>query len=95
MATVITLSEACPIIYGHELPENVREDFDHIADDDLSDNMFFEIGSRFYHVGEVIKADEYAAKGFHAVYGESAFSALLIGIIDGDSDNLKVGRVCS
>ncbi|WOK01503.1 hypothetical protein [Pseudomonas phage UF_RH7] len=95
MATVITLSEACPIIYGHELPENVREDYDYISDDELPETSFFKIEGVYHCISDFVKSDTYAAQGFHGIAGETAFSSILIGVIDGDSDHLKVGRVCS
>ncbi|QGF21028.1 hypothetical protein MA12_gp15 [Pectobacterium phage MA12] len=94
MATINVLSEACQKIYGHELPDDVRADYDWISDDELSDYIFFTVEGVTHCVSDFLRCDDYTAQGFHAAYSENAFSALLIGIIDGDDDNLKVGRVC-
>ena len=48
------------LLYGYELPQNVRKDFDYLTDEEYEDRNFAKYRGRYYDVGEFMSISEMA-----------------------------------
>ena len=85
-----------PIVYGYELTDKEREDFDYYDNDEILDAMFFRYKSQVYDLGEFMRLDRYSPfpKIWHGYMSDSYFSGVLVRYTD-DQDNVIVGWYCS
>jgi hypothetical protein len=75
------------MLYGYELPESVRSEFDYVEDIESSD--FIKYKGMFFWLGDFSKCqdDEY----WHGYYALTVFSAVVIRIIN--NDKVIVGMI--
>lgn len=89
--TIITNNIPRHTIYGHELPEDIRTDFDYL--DDIDGGTFFKYKDEYYDIGEFLLVCDTSTDfaGWHGVAGDSIFSGVLIKLSD-CGDYVTVGR---
>lgn len=87
--TVQTNNKPRPIISGYDLPEKVKAEFDYHTD--LDNGRFFKYKGNYYDIGEATVS---VVEGWDGQYMETAFSAIVIRMID-DNDSLVVGELFS
>lgn len=75
-----------PIIYGFELTDKEREDFDYYDDpEELDSASFFKYRGQVYDLAEFMRIDEnspLAALGYDGQKGDSFFSGTLVKLSD-------------
>jgi hypothetical protein len=77
------------LIYGYELPEHIKKDFDYL--ENINDSEFFQYKGQYYDIGEFMTcADKEQFIGWHAYFSDSFFSGILIKFVR--SDSIIVGR---
>jgi hypothetical protein len=86
---------ARPLIYGHDLTEKERKDFDYIIDDsaEADDGIFFRYKGNVYDIGEFMRLDRDSLfpKFWHAYTSDTFFSGVLIRLCDEtDADRLSL-----
>lgn len=91
-----------PIIYGYELSDKEKKEFDYYSDPDkILDAIFFRYKGQLYDFGEFMRVDlknspiEGCPIKFHGNHSDTFFSGILISLIDGDDENIKVYRYYS
>lgn len=90
-----------PIMYGFELSDKEKKEFDYYDDEEILDQMFFRYKGQMYDFGEFMRVDlknspfEECPIKFHGHHSDSFFSGILISWIDGDDENIKVYRYYS
>jgi hypothetical protein len=95
--TVIIKTSNVPrqTIYGYELPENIKKDFDHIEDLSWSDFILYK--GNYYHTNDFIST--YAFNGDGSFHGQkwdgytvdSAFNGIVVRRCEDDQDCWVVG----
>lgn len=100
MIKIISNNQPRRILYGFELPESTRNEFDYLNDEEYSDRAFFRYKGQYYDIGDAMRinpSDSFNCapemNQWHGYYGESFFSGVLIKIVD--SDSIIVGRYYS
>ena len=77
------------LIYGYELPEYVKKDFDYL--ENINDSEFFQYRGQYYDIGEFMTcANIEQFIGWHAYSSDSFFSGILIKFVS--SGSIIVGR---
>lgn len=99
-----------PLVYGWELRDKERKEFDYMTKEDLDSHRFFRFKGQVYALGEFTALSstkisgqgwtQYVAPdsplfGWHGIKSESAFSAVLVKHCPMDSDRIVVGQVFS
>lgn len=80
------------IIYGFELPENQREEFDYLSDDEYADAEFFKYKGNYYGIGEFMRCEsELKQQGWYGYRSDSFFSGVVIKL-SSDGDSVIVGQ---
>lgn len=99
-ASVKTNNVPRHIIYGYELPESARSEFDYLDDEEFQTRHFFKYKGNYYDLNDCtgiydnnLPADS-ALRGWQGYYGESYFSAVLIKYTD-DNESVIVGQYFS
>ena len=91
---IITNHQPRPIVYGYELSEKEKKDFDYLESDDLEYNAFFKYKGQVYDLGEFMRInDNEDLEGWDGYSGDSYFSGTLVKLID--EENVIVGRYYS
>lgn len=75
-----------PFLYGCELPDKVRADFDYIDADEIDGHDFIKYRGRYYDSGEFMRIDRATAphpqrpnwEEWHGYQSDSFFSGILI-----------------
>ena len=91
---IITNNCPRPIIYGFELPEKEKQEFDYLDDIDVA--QFFRYRGRAYDLGEFQRITEtmkncHGFSGWHAFQGDSFFSGVVIKYMH-DCESVVIGR---
>lgn len=82
---IMTNNKPRQLIYGYELSDKQKQDFDYIEDIDSHD--FVKYKGRVFDVGEFMITE---LEGWDGVSGQSYFNGYLIKIVD--SDTVIMGR---
>ena len=89
---IITNNQPRQLIYGYELTEKQRQDFDYL--EDIDGNNFVKYKGNIYDVSEFMSTHNMdSLKGWDGYSSDSFFSGILIKYID--SDTVIVGRYYS
>ena len=89
---IITNNQPRELIYGYQLADNQKSDFDYL--DDIDGEQFVQYQGMIIHIGEFLRLSddcEERKAGFHGVYGLNAFCGVLVKLL-GD-DRVIVGKV--
>lgn len=79
------------IIYGCELPENQRKEFDYLSDEEYSSNGFFKYKGQYFDLGEFIRCEgELKDKEWHRYSSDSYFSGIVVKYTE-DYESVIVG----
>lgn len=89
---IITNNKPRELIYGYQLTEKEKQDFDWL--NDIDSEQFVQYQGMIIHIGEFVRlsgdSKEYKA-GYHSVYGLNAFCGVLVKLLD--NDRVIVGKV--
>lgn len=91
--TVTVLASDLELVYGPLLDDesgDLRSEYDYLSDEEFADAYFFQHAGLTYSLGDFLKTED--VPGYHAAYGESAFSALYIALSD-DQETVTLARV--
>ena len=95
--TITTNSVPRNIIYGYELPESVRPDFDYIDAEDFDGHAFIQYKGRYYDLSDFMRIEPHNSfncitefQNWSGYQGESYFSGVLIKWVD--DERVIVGR---
>ncbi|QFP93539.1 hypothetical protein [Edwardsiella phage vB_EtaM_ET-ABTNL-9] len=81
---IITNNQPRQLIYGYELTDKERQDFDYL--DDIDNHNFVKYRGNIYDVNEFMRVNsDDSLKGWDGYIGESYFSGVLIKVIDSDT----------
>ena len=91
---IITNNRARPIIYGFELSEKEKREFDYMSDIDSA--SFFRYKNTVYDLGEFQRVTDtmgncHGFDGWQGYYGDSFFSGIVIKYTD-EFESVVVGR---
>ena len=87
MASIKTNNRTRSLFYACEVPYNQKEafrkEFDWMDDEEFHRAMFFKYRGSFYALAEFLRTEgDLLAKGWQGMLNETAFSALVIKIVD-------------
>lgn len=87
MITVTTNNQPRQLIYGYELPENKRADFDYIPEDEFEFHDFVKYKDEFYDMDEIMRIpnDSGDLKDWDGYVGQSTFDCILVKLVDDES----------
>ena len=89
---IITNNKPRQLIYGYELTDKQKQDFDYIEDIDSHD--FVKYKNNIYDLSEFMRIENNSSlKDWHGYSSDSYFSGTLIKYID--SDTVIMGWYCS
>ena len=89
-------NHAVPIIYGFELSDKEKKDFDYLDEEELENQMFFRYKGQVYDFGEFMRVEgnncpfEGCPIKFHGYHADSFFSGILVSYIEHDDENIRV-----
>lgn len=75
-------------VYGYELPEKIKKDFDYLDPEDLEYNRFMKYKGSYYDLHEFIRVEN--MENWNGVYNDSYFSGVLVEL-SGDLDQYRIG----
>lgn len=84
------------MVYGYDLPDKIKKDFDHVEDLDSAD--FFKYKNQYYYLGDFLSITAFNGNelieeaGFDGYTVDSAFNGLLCKLDPNDSDNIIIGQ---
>ena len=83
---IITNNQPRNLIYGYELTDKEREDFDYIDEDEIDGHDFVRYRGNVYDIGEFMlcQDEDLTSQGWTGYFTDSAFSAILIKYYDQD-----------
>ena len=75
------------ILYGHELPEKQRKEFDWLSDEEFNEAEFVKYKGIYYALSEFMSCHNaaYPVSNWQGYYSDSYFSGILLKYIDSDS----------
>ena len=89
---VTTNNKPRHFVYGHELSEDEKSDFDYIEPDEMDGRSFVRYKGRVYDVSDFARIEPQMVNcqrgdwaGWHGYAGDTFFSGVLIRIIDSES----------
>ena len=82
---VITNHQLRPLIWGMDLTEQERSEFDYLEQDELMVHEFIRYKGNVYDIGEFDRAPESLAHFFDGVLSDSYFSGVLVKYVDDES----------
>ena len=95
--TIITNNIPRNIIYGYELPESIRADFDYIDADEFHYHNFVLYKGNYYDLSDFMRIEPHNSfncitefQNWSGYHGESYFSGVLIKWVD--DERVIVGR---
>ena len=84
-------------LYGYELPETIRADFDYIDVDEFDSHGFIKYKGIYYDAGEFMRCDDSPdneISTWHGYHADSYFSGVLIRCSD-DGDQYQIATYIS
>ena len=92
MLTIKTNGKPRGIIYGFELTEKQRKEFDWVSPEDIDNETFVCYKGQLYNIGEFMRCDNAAGfSGWHGYYSEGFFSGILLRY-SSDNETVIIGR---
>lgn len=88
---IITNNQPRLLLYGYELTDKEKQDFDYL--EDIDSHSFLKYKGTIYDAGEFMRVDNDYLKGWDGYSSDSYFSGVLIKYID--SDHVIVARYYS
>ena len=88
---IITNNQPRLLLYGYELTDKEKQDFDYL--EDIDSHSFLKYKGVMYDVSEFMRVDNDYLKGWDGYSSESYFSGILLKYID--SDHVIVARYYS
>ena len=88
---IITNNHPRPIVYGWELSDSERQEFDYYDADELDCAMFFRYKGEIYDLGEFMCVDRGPFTGWDGYSSDSFFSGILVKYPEHDNDHVMVG----
>jgi hypothetical protein len=77
------------LMYGYELPEYIKKDFDYL--ENINDSEFFQYKEQYYDIGEFLTCHDIEQFiDWHGYSPDSFFSGILVKFVS--SDSIIVGR---
>ena len=94
--TIITNNIPRDFVYGHELTDNERKEFDYLDDDEILEASFVRYKGWTYELGQFMRCDTtYSPLSEWSGYcSDSAFSGVLLRYTE-DFEQVIMGRYCS
>lgn len=89
------------LMYGYELPEKARAEFDYLSDDEFETREFIKYKGRYYDLGEFMRIDESRLpaeshlNGWDGYVSDSFFSGVLLKYTDKYCESVVMGWYCS
>lgn len=90
---IITNNIPRKLIYGCELPEKYRKEFDYLSDEDYETNNFVVYRGVVYDLSEFMNCHSMFNKQWHGYSSDTYFSGVLVRIVDDES--VIIGRYYS
>ncbi len=81
------------IVYGYELTNKEKDEFDYYSGDDLDYATFFRYKENVYDLSEFMRTKHFGDY-WHGYSSDSFFSGVLVHLCD-DGDHVVVGWYCS
>ena len=78
---IITNNHWHDFLYGYELPESVKTDFDYLDPEDLDQALFIKYRGCYYDSGEFMRIENHPDSDFsnwHGYHSDSYFSGVLV-----------------
>lgn len=93
--TIITNNKPRFIIYGFELTQKEKEEFDYYTNEELDDQTFFRYKGNIYCMDEFMRIENNPSlKGWDGYCSDSYFSGILVKIVENE-ETVIVGRYYS
>ena len=89
---IITNNKPRQLVYGYELTDNQKSDFDYL--EDIDGEQFVQYQGMIIHIGEFMRLSgdsEESKAGWHGVHGLNAFCGVLVKLLD--NGRIVVGKV--
>ncbi len=89
---IITNNQPRQLVYGYELTEKKKQDFDYL--EDIDSENFVRYQGMVIHIGEFVRLSddcEESKAGWQGVYGLNAFCGVLVKSVG--NDQVIVGKV--
>lgn len=89
---IITNNKPRQLVYGYELTDKQKTDFDYL--DDIDCEQFAQYQGMIIHIGEFMRLyddSEESKAGWHGVHGLNAFCGVLVKLLD--NGRIVVGKV--
>ena len=85
---------ARPLIYGYELMEKEKKEFDYL--EDIDGGIFFRFKNQLYDIGDIIRIDENSPfpDFWHGYTSDSFFSGILVRLCN-ESDANRLSLSCA
>lgn len=91
---IITNNKPRKLLFGYELTEKERSDFDYIDPNDLDFTDFIKYKNRVYDLNEFMRVTQdspFYSEGWQGYSSESYFSGVLIKFPDNEGESVIVG----
>ena len=83
MATKISSKKHCELVYGYDLPDDARKEFDFLSGEKLDFAMFFYFQNSWQYLGDYIPTD---LDGWDGIMSTGYWTGILIQFCDADGD---------
>lgn len=88
---ITTNNKPRQLIYGYDLPEKLKAEFDYYSRDDLNDATFFKYKGQYYDIDQFVRCD---IEGWQGCHNDTYFSGLFIKFTD-DLESVIVAQYYS
>ena len=88
---IVTNNQPRAMVFGYELTEKQRAEFDYLDDIDVED--FIKYQGMIFHIGDFLRLSddsEEAKQGWHGVYPLNAFCGVLVKMLD--NEKVVIGK---
>lgn len=91
---IITNNEPRNMLYGNELTEKERKEFDYIKPKEFDHISFIRYRGEIYDLSEFMHIDKDSIffKDWNGYIGESYFSGILVKLVEHNTDQVIMGR---
>lgn len=88
---IITNNIPRPLVYGYELPENQRREFDYLSDEEYYSSVFVKYKGQYYDLLDFTKPFYSKLIYWDGLRSDSFFSGILIKVLP-SSEYVIIGR---